>query len=60
MTRTRSGLVTLLIAPVQVLLIFFAMHGFAQGWNVEVEVPIDEAKGRGQTPAAPPAEPAPA
>jgi hypothetical protein len=41
------GTVTLIIAPVQVLLIFFAMRGFAQGWNVEVEVPIDEAKRRG-------------
>ena len=42
------GLVTLLIAPVQVLLIFFSMQGFAQGWSVEEEVPEDEAKrGRG-------------
>jgi hypothetical protein len=48
------GLVTLLIAPVQALLIFFAMRGFAQGWNVELEVPIDEAKRRGGRPAAPP------
>jgi hypothetical protein len=31
------GLVTLLIVPVQVLLIVFAMQGFAQAWNVEVE-----------------------
>jgi hypothetical protein len=44
------GLLTLLIAPVQVLLIFFAMIGFTQGWNVEVEVPIEEAKKRGYTP----------
>ena len=42
------GLVTLLIAPVQALLILFAMRGFAQGWNVEVDVPIDEAKRRGR------------
>ncbi len=48
------GLITLLIAPVQVLLIFFAMRGFAQGWNVEVEMPIEEARRRGHTPAAPP------
>ena len=48
------GTVTLLIAPVQVLLIFFAMRGFAQGWNVELEVPIEEAKKRGAS-AAPPA-----
>lgn len=33
------GLVTLLIVPVQVLLIGFAMRGFQQAWNVEVEVP---------------------
>jgi len=45
------GLITLLIAPVQVILIFFAMLGFAQAWNVELEVPIDEAKRRGYTPA---------
>ncbi len=53
------GLVTLLIAPVQVLLIFFAMRGFAQGWNVEVEVPIEEARRRGYKPPTPgPPEPA--
>lgn len=45
------GLLTVLIAPVQVLLIFFAMLGFSQGWNVELEVPIEEAKKRGYTPA---------
>jgi presenilin-like A22 family membrane protease len=33
------GLLTLLIAPVQVLLVVFAMRGFRQGWNVEVERP---------------------
>jgi hypothetical protein len=53
------GLVTLLIAPVQVLLIFFAIRGFSQGWNVEVEVPIDEAERRGASPSAsPPPKPA--
>ena len=31
------GFVTLLIIPVQVLLIAFAMRGFQQAWNVEVE-----------------------
>lgn len=41
------GLITVLLIPVQVLLIFFTMLAFAQGWNVEVEVPIDEAKRRG-------------
>jgi hypothetical protein len=48
------GLITLLMAPVQVLLIFFTMRGFSQGWNVELEVPMDEAKRRSQTPAGPP------
>ena len=31
------GLVTFLIVPVQILLIAFAMRGFAQRWDVEVE-----------------------
>ncbi len=33
------GLITLLLVPVQILLIGFAMRGFQQVWNVEVEVP---------------------
>jgi len=41
------GLITVLLIPVQVLLIFFTMMAFGQGWNVEVEVPIEEAKRRG-------------
>ena len=32
------GLLTLLIVPVQMLLIAFAMRGFSQGWNVELEM----------------------
>jgi hypothetical protein len=36
------GLVTALIVPVQLLLIAFAMSGFRQAWNVEVEQPADE------------------
>ena len=31
------GLVTAIIIPVQILLIAFAMRGFTQAWNVEVE-----------------------
>ena len=31
------GLLTLIIVPVQALLIAFAMKGFSQGWNIEVE-----------------------
>jgi hypothetical protein len=38
------GLATVLLIPVQVLLIFFTMLGFTQGWNVEMEVPKDKAK----------------
>ena len=54
------GTITLLLIPVQVLLIVFAMRAFAQGWNVEQEVPIDEARRRGYNPpdSAPPREPA--
>jgi hypothetical protein len=37
------GLLTLIIVPVQVLLIAFAMRGFQQQWNVEIEVTGDEA-----------------
>jgi hypothetical protein len=48
------GLITLLIAPVQLLLIFFSMFGFAQGWNVELEVPIEEARRRGYHVSGPP------
>ena len=47
------GLITALIVPVQVLLIAFAMRGFHQAWNVEVERPADPRP-------APPGEPAPA
>ncbi len=37
------GLLTLILVPVQLLLIAFAMRGFQQQWNVEVEVTRDEA-----------------
>jgi hypothetical protein len=46
------GLITLLVVPVQVLLIAFAMRGFQQAWNVEVERPRTE-----QGYAPPPGEP---
>ena len=39
------GLLTMILVPVQVLLIFFAMRGFQQAWNVEVERPIDGHRG---------------
>jgi hypothetical protein len=33
------GTLTLLLVPVEALLVIVAMVGFGQGWNVEVEVP---------------------
>ncbi len=54
------GLLTLLLVPVQILLVAFAMRGFQQGWNVELErrdpaaVPPDAGGGY----AAPPPHPA--
>jgi protein-S-isoprenylcysteine O-methyltransferase Ste14 len=41
------GLLTLILVPVQLLLVAFAMRGFQQQRNVEVEVPRDEAEGYG-------------
>ena len=38
------GLLTLIVIPVQLLLIAFAMRGFSQGWNVELEQ-RDQASG---------------
>jgi lysylphosphatidylglycerol synthetase-like protein (DUF2156 family) len=37
------GMLTIILVPVQILLIAFAMRGFQQQWNVEVEVTRDEA-----------------
>ena len=36
------GLLTALMVPLQLLLIAFAMSGFRQAWNVEVEKPVDD------------------
>ena len=36
------GLLTALMVPLQLLLIAFAMSGFRQAWNVEVERPVDD------------------
>jgi hypothetical protein len=38
------GLLTIILVPVQILLIVVAMRGFQQQWNVEVEVTRDEAE----------------
>jgi presenilin-like A22 family membrane protease len=48
------GVVTLLIVPVQMLLIAFAMRGFSQGWNVELERPAPAGGGRAYVDAPPP------
>jgi lysylphosphatidylglycerol synthetase-like protein (DUF2156 family) len=42
------GLLTLILVPVQILLIAFAMRGFSQEWNVEVEVRRDSQDGVGE------------
>lgn len=44
------GLITYLLIPVQVLLIFFAMQAFRQEWHVELEVPKSRAKWPGARP----------
>lgn len=41
------GVITLLLIPVEAALIVIAMIGFAQGWNVETEIPVEEARRRG-------------
>ena len=49
------GLLTLLIVPVQMLLVAFAMRGFQQGWNVELERRVPDAArgGYGDAPPQP-------
>ena len=46
------GTITLLLIPVEIALVVFAMIGFSQSWNVELEVPADEARRRGSKPIA--------
>jgi hypothetical protein len=50
------GLLSALLVPVQLLLIAFAMSGFRQKWNVEIErdeePPPERAEDRGPAPAA--------
>jgi lysylphosphatidylglycerol synthetase-like protein (DUF2156 family) len=36
------GLLTLIVIPVEFLLIVFSMRGFSQKWNVEIEMSKDE------------------
>jgi hypothetical protein len=47
------GLLTLLLIPVQILLIAFAMRGFQQGWNVELEQRAPRADPGGYGDASP-------
>jgi hypothetical protein len=54
------GSITLLMIPVEALLLVFSMIAFAQGWNVELEVPEEEARQRGSKPTHRGAETAPA
>jgi hypothetical protein len=54
------GVITLLIVPVQVLLVVFAMRGFKQGWNVEVERRDPSAGAGGGAGGYPDASPLPA
>ena len=42
------AMLTFILVPVQVLLIAFAMRGFAQAWNVEVERPLPGGGGSPQ------------
>jgi hypothetical protein len=41
------GTLTLLLIPVEAVLVIAAIVGFAQGWNIELEVPDEEARRRG-------------
>jgi hypothetical protein len=47
------GILTLLVIPVQILLVAFAMRGFSQGWNVERELHRAPARGEGYGTGAP-------
>ena len=52
------GLLTIILVPVQLLLVAFAMRGFQQQWNTEIEVSRDDADRYG--PEARGGEPQPA
>ncbi len=45
------GLLSLILVPIQLLLIAFAMRGFQQAWNVEVERSSDERRSGEPAPA---------
>ncbi len=46
------GTLVFLLIPVELLLVVIAVVGFAQGWNVEQEVPQEEADRRNARPVA--------
>jgi hypothetical protein len=52
LTTDVLGTITLILIPVEIALVVFAMIGFSQGWNVELEVPAEEAQRRGSKPIA--------
>jgi hypothetical protein len=52
------GLLTLLLVPVQMLLVAFAMRGFSQGWNVELERREPSSAPPERYPSPPPPQPA--
>jgi hypothetical protein len=54
------GFITAIIIPVQILLLAFAMSGFRQGWNIEVERRADGSDASEPLSPAGPAEPLPA
>ena len=45
------GTLVVLLVPVELLLVVIALIGFAQGWNVELEITQEEAQRRGAKPA---------
>ena len=47
LSSSTLGALTVLMIPVEIALIVMCMIGFAQGWNVELEVPEEEARKRG-------------
>src|SRR5579875_1069197 len=39
------GVLTLILIPLQILLLIACVRGFQQGWNVEIEKPLEEVGG---------------
>ena len=54
------GTLTVLLVPVQALLIGVATIGFAQAWNIETEIPEEEARKRGRRRGTSGSSPSPA